>query len=487
MEDESHLIFRGLKGEAIFVMIAILYFVVARFLAVLFHEALGHGLVSEFIGGQFYAFYASPALGFTSAYVPDATPTSLLVLYLMAGLIAEIALGIFVLCIVYPRLRSFYHRLFALLLLEVLLVHSFTYLALGSFHGPGGDTSRVIDLLPGLEVFWVIRFVATGLFFTVTFAFVISKRALELLRDHFVLRSRRSALRLLLLFWLPPLAAGGIAGVFGVGLVSDVLLNYLLVFTLITVLAFIFASFYASRISLPNLRSMGIERRGLFATLIAFLLVLSVWFLAFGVTPSTAHGILFRDPPVEEQVVYIESYAVNLHVSINRYLNITTEVRLKAFGDISNPLEEAIWETFEDRPHWDTYHLIGMFVAKNALNASGWNLVNHSTGANVHGMGETWTHGKMVTLEYSNTNISLFHEQGGDTILHIYDPWKSESGPNGQYIDAINISWDESIVLKDYPRGGGLDPVAETSTYIMWIFSSYEEAHIFYDITFSRS
>jgi len=60
MEEGNHLTFHGSKGEIIFVVMTILYIVVARFLAVLSHEVLGHGLVSELIGGEFYAVYVSP-------------------------------------------------------------------------------------------------------------------------------------------------------------------------------------------------------------------------------------------------------------------------------------------------------------------------------------------------------------------------------------------------------------------------------------------
>lgn len=487
MEEENHLTFYGSKGEIIFVVITILCFVVARFLAVISHEVLGHGLVSELIGGDFYAVYISPGPGFTSAFVPDATPASLHITYLMAGLIAEWILGILILFFVYPRLRSFYHRLFTLLLLEVLLIHSFTYMALGSFLGQGGDSMRVIGFLPGMDVLWEIRFAITGIFFIVVFALVISKKALELLQEHFVLRSRRSALRLLLLFWLPHLAVGLLAGVLGIGLISDDLLNYLLLFTLITALAFVLASFLASTRLRPSLSGTGIERRGVFATLVAFLLVISVWFLAFGATPSTAHGILLRDPPAEEEDRYTEFYAVNVHIIITQDFNVTAEVRLKAFGDINSPLEQAIWESFESRPDWDTYHLVSLFVAKNTLNTSGLSWVNHSLGVTVQGMGDVWQKGKMVTWEHTNSNTSLFGESDGNRILFIYDPWKSETEPSGQYLDALNISWEEPIRLVRRPEGGGLPPVAEASTYVTWVFSSYEEAHIAYELWFSTS
>lgn len=488
MEDENHLNFHGPKGEIIFVVMTILYFTVARFLAVLVHEVLGHGLVSELIGGEFYAVYISPGPGFTSAFIPDATPAALHVTYLMAGLIAEWTLGILILVLVYPRLRSFYHRLFTLLLLEVLLIHSFTYMALGSFLGQGGDTQQAVGFLPGLDVFWEIRFMITGIFFIVIFALLVSKMALELLQEHFVLRSRRSALRLLLLFWLPHLTVGLIAGLLGMGLISDDLLNYLLFFTLITALALVLASFLASRRLRPNLNGTGIERRGLIATLIAFLLVISVWFLAFGATPSTAHGILLRDPPAEAESGYTEYYAVNVHVMISKDLNVTVEVRLKAFGDVSSPLEQAIWESFQDRPDWDAYHLFGLFVAKNTLNTSSVSWVNNdSVGVTVHGMGDVWQGGKMVTFEHTGPNTSLFGEKNGNWTLFIYDPWKSETEPGGQYLDALNISWEEPIKRERIPQGGGLDPVAEGSTYVTWIFSSYEEAHIVYELWFSTS
>jgi len=406
----------------------------------------------------------------------------------MAGLIVEWILGILILFLVYPRLRSFYHRLFTLLLLEVLLIHSFTYMALGSFLGQGGDSMRVIGLLPGMDVFWEIRFAITGIFFIVVFALVISKKALELLQEHFVLRSRRSALRLLLLFWLPHLAVGLLAGVLGMGLISDDLLNYLLLFTLITALAFVLASFLASTRLRPSLSGTGIERRGVFATLVAFLLVISVWFLAFGATPSTAHGILLKDPPVEAEGSYTEYYAVNVNIIITQDFNVTMEVRLKAFGDINSPLEQAIWESFESRPDWDTYHLVSLFVAKKTLNTSSLSRVNNdSLGVTVQGMGDVWQDGKMVTFEHMNANASLFGESDGNRTLFIYDPWKSETELNGQYLDALNISWEEPIQLVRRPEGGGLPPVAEASTYVKWVFSSYEEAHIVYELWFSTS
>ncbi|MEE9489486.1 MAG: hypothetical protein V3V91_03500, partial [Thermoplasmata archaeon] len=97
MEEEDRLTFRGVQGKMLFVLLTILYFVVARFLAVLSHEVLGHGLSSELIGGQFYAVYVSPGFGFTAAHIPDATAPALQVLYLMAGIITEVVIGLVIL------------------------------------------------------------------------------------------------------------------------------------------------------------------------------------------------------------------------------------------------------------------------------------------------------------------------------------------------------------------------------------------------------
>lgn len=484
--EEDDLIFRGTKGELIFVMTAILYFVVARFIAVLLHEVVGHGLISELIGGDFYAFYASPALGFTHAYIANGTHTALVILYLLSGIIVELIVGLVVLLVIYPRLKSFFQKLFALLLLEALLVHSVTYLALGSGYGETGDSFQVIGNLPGLDVFWMARFLFTGIIFAVAFAYVISKKALDLLSDHFILRTRMSALRLLLLFWVPPLLAGGVAGVFGIGLVSDVLLNYLLIFTIFTVSAFVFASILVSREHLPGELALGIKRKGVISTLVAFLLVLSIWFLAFGVTPSTAHGILLTKPPIEEESRYIDGYAVNLHLIIGADYTVTAEIRLKALNNPGNPLEEAIWDTFKDRPHWPTYDAFSLFVMKGAFNTTGWQVVNHSTGANVHYEGEVATKGKFIAIEYTNANYSLFRISNGEVVFRIYDPWKGSNVLGDQYVDSLNITWDASLNLVRWPQGGGLPPVDDppVSNYITWIFSSFEEAHIGYELAF---
>ena len=484
MEEEDRLTFRGVQGKMLFVLLTILYFVVARFLAVFSHEVLGHGLSSELIGGQFYAFYVSPGFGFTAAHIPDATAPALQVLYLMAGIITEVVMGLVILLLIYPRLKSFFHRLFALLLLEALLIHSMMYMVLGSFIGESGDSIKAIQLLPGVDQFWTIRFVATGLLLTIAFAYVISSKALDLLREHFAIRTRRSAFRILLLFWLPHLAVGLLAGL-GYDLVPDIVLSYLLVFITVTFLIILFASFYVSRERPPSPDVTTVGWKGVFATLIAFLIVLSVWFLAFGATPSTAHGIMVGEPPSEEEIRYTESYAVNLRIIIDEDFSITVEVRMKAFGDTSRPLYEAIWRTFDERPYWSAYHSLGLFVAKESLDYTGWSEVNHSIGAEVHGCGDVWPNGKMMTLRFTNTNVSLFQERNGFMVLRVYDVWKEEYPPGDQYLDAINITWDASITLEDYPMGGGLDPIAVESTYVTWVFSSYEEAHIVYELTFS--
>ena len=90
-----------------------------------------------------------------------------------------------------------------------------------------------------------------------------------------------------------------------------------------------------------------------------------------------------------------------------------------------------------------------------------------------------------MTLRFTNSNVSLFQERNGFMVLRVYDVWKEEYPPGDQYLDAINITWDASITLEDYPMGGGLDPIAVESTYVTWVFSSYEEAHIVYELTFS--
>jgi hypothetical protein len=480
MEEENHLAFRGVQGEVLFVLLTILYFIVARFIAVLAHEFLGHGLVSELIGGQFYAVYISPGSGFTAAYLPEATSLAVHIFYLMSGIVVEVIIGLVILFLIYPRLKSFFHRLFTLLLLEVLLIHSLMYMSLASLYGEGGDSMQVLQMLSGIDHFWTIRFTLTGLLITIAFAYVITTKALDLLREHFELRTKRSALRMLLLFWLPHLAVGYIAGLVGFGLVSSTVINYLVLFISVTLLILLFASFYVSRrpLQLPDVMTVG--RNGIFGTLIAFLLVLSVWVLAFGVAPSTAHGILLKEPPPEEEIRYTESYAVNLHIMIDRGFNVTTEVSLKAFGDTDNPLEEAIWRTFDNSPYWRAYESLGQFVSKEALNYTGWVIVDHSVGADVHGFGDVWPNGRSVTFRMADTNVSLFTDRAGNRVLRIHDPWKTPYEPGDRYLDAINVTWDESINLENSSEGGN-----PTSTSITWVFSSYEEAQSAYELEFS--
>src|SRR3990172_7176771 len=125
--------------------------VVVRFLAVAAHEVLGHGLFSMALGGSFYAVYLSPGQG--SAYVYLAAPAYGAVDWAsvavnLAGIAVELLLGLAVL-LLYPRVRGFVPRLFVLLLLSVLLVHTFLYMAVGALPLPGlrGDTANAVVLL----------------------------------------------------------------------------------------------------------------------------------------------------------------------------------------------------------------------------------------------------------------------------------------------------------------------------------------------------
>lgn len=487
IKDEFKLDVTTLSGELFFALLVILLFTVARFVAVLLHEVLGHGLCAELIGGSFYALFVSPAVGFTSAFLPEGSSVVFRTIYLMAGLMVEFALGIAVLLIVYPRLRAFFQRLFGLLLLESLLVHSSAYMALGALAGSGGDTYRVGQILPPAEVSAPPRFIAVGLLLAVFFAYLISREAILLFQEYFSVWSRGAVFRLLLIFWLSPLLLALALGTIGSSILSSGLLTYLIIFTIVVGSLLLVASYYASRSLKQRKGTKGLEKRGLWTTLTAFFVVTAVWLTAFGPTPSTAHGLLLKIPPPEEEVKYIDSVALNIKLNISADLNATVEVKLKGIPSIESPLDGEIWRTFEDRSYWKYYENYSIFVLTEAFNKSGWRVIDEGISGQIWVKGEFIEKPKVVLLAQREEGGPLYEREGDLYSFNLYDPWVSkEVLYSKNYIDSVNITWNDSLSLRNYSYQFGQGPSVTGKNYLCWDYATPWFVNYRYTVSLAR-
>ena len=431
--------------------------VVVRFLAVAAHEVLGHGLFSMALGGSFYAVYLSPGQG--SAYVYLAAPAYGAVDWAsvavnLAGIAVELLLGLAVL-LLYPRVRGFVPRLFVLLLLSVLLVHTLLYMAVGALPVPGlrGDTANAVVLLkaPALAA----GFVAAGALWAIAAMYAISRHLLALLGDAL---TRRPEQLYLLLFWiLPLLLALPVAAGFGAG--GSPVLTYLAAFLGLAALAYAVAARPAAHafVRTPASRYAA-DFRGLVPVAVALALILPAWLGAFGVTENRAHGVLLADPPPEEESRWWAGMAVDADVRIGENLTLTVAFRFRGLAQPRSPLEERIWGTFDHRADYATYSAEAVYRAGVMFDVSRWTVTPPPfIGGSVWSGNRTYENARVIPLALADPADKARIFTGGNGLYNVTleDPFKAQGSG---FLDELNVSWDQKVNLTlDVDPGGIID------------------------------
>lgn len=487
------------REPAPFALAVLLGFVVARFVGVAAHEFLGHGLFALAFGGSFYGAYVSPGSGFAFVFLPLGTPDVLDASLSLAGIFVELLFGVGVL-FAYPRVRTFLGRLFALLLLEVLLVYSSVYLALGAIDATAGDAAHAAATLEAPHL--VASFVVVGLLWAVAAAYWIS---LEVVRLTAPFASARRQFLYLGLFWFAPIAAVLPSLGFAVT-VSAALLLYFALFLSVGGAVFVLSAYLASRLGPPPVAE---ERRpGRWAVLgIAFALVLVAWLGPFGPTEGTAHGVLFAEPPLEAEATFVGQTAVDVRVTLTRDLAVVLEFRFKGIPEFRRPLEARAWATFEDRAYFPYWVEFAQGLAAQITNVTrvAWN----ATDAQVDGSGTVWVQGeelanpRVVVLEANATYRPLFTNEtdaGGRTFvtLAVFDPYRSGRVPcEGCFVDEFVVAWPGALGAPAYTlvnrtaTGGRAEPLvtyddAEDAYAARYRNLASEDAHAVYTVILER-
>jgi len=436
---------RDPREPAAFSLVVLIGFVVAKFIAVAVHEVMGHGVFTDALGGVFYGVYISPGSGFTLLFLPATTPPIASVLVDLAGITVDLLLGVAVF-VAYPRVRSFVGRLFALLLLQSLFVYSLAYLALGTIESTGGDSYQAVQDLGA--PFLPSAFLAVGILWALGSAYVIS-RELVVLTSADARFARQ--LTYLGLFWFVPLASGYVPAIaFGPG--SAIL--YFLLFAAVGAISFAAGWLLALRIpdagASPKARALG----RVIPLAVAFAVVLPIWLGGFGLSDSAAHGILVREAPLEAEGTLSDSQVINVEVDLAADGNVTLEFRMRGVPPATSPLEDAVWNSFNDRADFPSWIAQSRCYARWMFNVTAWDARSASIDAN----GTIWSGAatvgqpRVVRMGVSNpvdeanlTTVSVNGTRAFLTIAPIDSLRYYPTAPCGLgFFDEMNLTWASS-------------------------------------------
>ena len=488
---------RGLhdpREPATFAILVLAGFVVARFLAVALHEVVGHGLTTLALGGSFYGVYISPGSGFAYVLVPRGAPVAGSAAIALAGIAVEVAVGVLLLAL-YRRTRTFVGALFLLLVLEVLLVYPFVYLAIGAFGGTGGDSAQAASVLGAPHL--VAGFLVVGLLWAIAFAYRISRAVVHLTGPA---SPPRRQLLYLALFWFTPLAIATVPALSLASSVSESLLRYFLSFLVIGGGVFAAASYVASRIG-PAGRVRDSRPQGRATPMaVAFALILPAWFVPFGPTDGTAHGLLLGEPPLEAEPQWATPLAVNVKAVLATDGNVSLEFRFKGVREPRSPLEARVVSSYEERAYFAYWSESAVLLASTITNVTSWSVASMGieSGGTAWIADRTVPRPRLVVLDVSRAEerARLLSESPPSFLtLVLRDPFQAdpEATCRGCFLDEVNVTWpaDAYVPLVIAERGGyaerlfGYDPGTGMS-FVRFRNRSAEHPPSVYDLRLER-
>jgi hypothetical protein len=472
-------------GDEIIFVLFIFAFTIARFFGIVIHE-VGHGLMTIALGGDFFAFYASPGTGISYLYVEHLSE-GYLILVGIGGVIAQVIVGM-IIFIAYKARRGFMSRLFSLQLLLVLLVYPFLYLGLSVFFG--GDGTLIVSEIQRITGFDASIVLPASCFMVMAFfAHIISIRVMAFLKDYFTLITRKDVFYKFFMFFSIPLLMGLIGAVLAISIIPISFLQFFIAFLLVANLMFMVEAVYFARKGLPEERTKmatrAIPGRESNTVISGFIVAVLVWAIVFGPTPSTAHGIMLKEPPIGAEKYFEDRVALNIDVRLSPE---TVEVDIISRGVLEkySPLEGAMWHTYDSRTHWPSQENRSLITASSAFDAKGWQIKSRKIGSRVYGFDRYYEYPRVVGLEIDFD--SVLRNSSGTYKLTIYDPWLNEpTGPTDNYLHKLNITWSSGIRLLNHTSEPLKTPMTDLTTFVEWENNSMRVAPARYVLEFSKT
>ncbi len=479
--------FDSREGVFLFMALIVMLFAICRVLAVGLHEFMGHGLFTELVGGEFYAAYISPGNGYASIRLPDDASKAIISMAYLAGISVEIISGLIILAFVHPRMKTFTSGIFTLVMAEVLLVHSSLYLVLGAYN-PSGD-SYLAGMIGGIEVDVLV---ILGLILALLFILIVSIRFLQFISEFEEFKNNSQATRALGLFWLPPTLV----------ILASVLLPmagslpderaYSMIYGLLVLTFVLIAMFYIPKIAPRRFslsRREGMRFDKVIGTLGVFILVIVIWLAVFGPSSEDAHGLMIKDPPIEAERFYRDYTVGNAIVNINSNGTMEVSILLKGVMQDPSPLDEKLYESFEQRPNWPDYTggarnmLRMMFFIPNdvASNIS----FDQKVEGGVWGGGQVYDNARVSSTMFNLSDMGMDFDDDGNLTIFLADPWMIGSNPG--YLDSVEFRWEENLTLVDH-NTGNITPTYfnEDGKIIIWRNHDLASAPAGYRIVFQR-
>ena len=196
------------------------------------------------------------------------------------------------------------------------------------------------------------------------------------------------------------------------------------------------------------------------SVLLVFVILIGVWVGAFGVSQDTAHGILLYDPPVEVDQYYADYAIGNAEIMIFTNGTARVDIILRNQLDNPSPLREKIYNSFDDRPYWNSYiqksrnMVITMFDLQREV---GENLSFSTSFGTVRALGVEDSLGRncttFLTLTQMGTRQTVvptnqddifqptWNTEGADISITFKDPWENRGG----FLDEVRISWESEL------------------------------------------
>lgn len=417
-------------------------FLALNYLRVILHE-VGHGLAASVVGLRFIGLYGALFGSSYSFNVGARQPTTAVVIS-SGGPLIDLCIGLVVLFVILPRLKSWGARLFGLLLAAATLMAFWGYMMSAAFRS--GDFA-VIGAILGVPL---VAVGIVGLLGLVGFLHLLAREIFDALSDYFPLNSFGKRFGTLYLFLGLP-ATVWVAGTLLIFPRYSLLGQFVFVVALLALLSLLIKSSAFEFRPLPRTPT----RTGV----AVFAAACVVWLGVFGPTYQRAKGVVWGS--VEERSV---GYC-NTHIQLRQ--DLSAEIDFLARPGVI-PL---FWKKLEKAsPDWTVYT---DFVAENLpvlLGARDYSLLERATDTETSiYLGPRYRRaigGRRISISVNLTEV-LQEMEPNVYVLEMTDFWRAQGRG---YIDRLQVTLPEGMALTGYEvePSGAREPVEFGAGSAVW-------------------